>query len=80
MTVTTYINSVRVTKAKEMLRFSEETVEAIASECGIDDHNYFSRMFKKIEGVSPGDYRRMWHNDGSEEKKRFYDRIEIQRK
>ncbi len=68
MTVTTYINAMRVTKAKELLRFSEETVETVAFECGIDDPNYFSRMFKKVEGVSPGDYRKMWHNNGNDDK------------
>ncbi|MCD8118088.1 MAG: AraC family transcriptional regulator [Lachnospiraceae bacterium] len=70
VTVTTYINSVRVTKAKELLRFSEETVEAIGMECGIADRNYFARMFKKIEGVSPGEYRRMWRNEGGGDEKR----------
>ena len=60
MTVNNYINQVRITKAKEMLRFTDLYVELIGEKCGIDDPNYFSRLFKKVEGVSPGIYRKQW--------------------
>ncbi|MCD7771357.1 MAG: AraC family transcriptional regulator, partial [Oscillospiraceae bacterium] len=55
-----YIQIVRIGKAKELLRFSTKTIEAIGSECGYDDKNYFSRVFKKVEGYSPSEFRKLW--------------------
>ena len=45
---------------KELLRFTDRSIEAVAQECGLNDANYFSRMFKRVEGISPGEYRRQW--------------------
>lgn len=59
-TVNTYLQQLKITHAKHLLRFSELSVEQIASECGVDDPNYFARLFKKIEGISPGEFRRSW--------------------
>ncbi len=60
ISVTNYLLQVRITHAKQLLRFSDLSVEEIARECGMNDANYFSRMFRKIEGTSPGEFRRMW--------------------
>lgn len=59
-TVNNYIVHVRINKAKSLLRFSEETMEQISRDVGIEDANYFSRLFKKVEGISPNQYRKMW--------------------
>ena len=55
-----YLLVVRITHAKQMLRFTDKTVEEIGSSCGITPLYYFSRMFKQIEGVSPLEYRMSW--------------------
>lgn len=60
MTINNYINSLRITKAKQLLRFSDMRIEEIGHAVGMEDANYFSRAFKKIEGVSPSEYRKMW--------------------
>ncbi len=60
VSVVTYIRLVRVGKAKELLRFTDETVENIARDCGVDDPNYFTRMFKSVEGVTPMQFRKEW--------------------
>lgn len=60
MTINEYLNNVRVTKAKQMLRFTDRTIADIGERVGIDDPAYFSRMFKKIEGISPDQYRKQW--------------------
>ena len=58
--VTSYLVQLRITRAKRLLRFTDRTIESIAQDCGLNDANYFSRLFKKIEGTSPGEYRRQW--------------------
>ena len=60
VTLVTYLQQVRITHAKRMLRFTDKTIEEIGLECGIGELNYFSRVFKKLEGVSPSEFRRVW--------------------
>lgn len=55
-----YLLEVRITHAKQLLRFTDMTVEAVGAACGMKDANYFSRVFKKTEGISPGEFRKMW--------------------
>ena len=59
-TVLGYLEQVRITRAKQLLRFSDLTAEAVGQEVGIGEPGYFCRVFKKVEGISPGEYRRMW--------------------
>lgn len=58
--INNYLLQIRITKAKNMLRFTEEKVETIGRVCGLGEPNYFSRTFKKVEGVSPLEYRKKW--------------------
>lgn len=58
--INTYLMQLRITEAKKLLRFSDFSIEKISRECGLNDANYFSRMFKKVEGISPGEYRKRW--------------------
>lgn len=60
LSISMYIQNLRITKAKQLLRFSGKTVEEIGVEIGIDNPAYFSRVFKNIEGVSPSKYREQW--------------------
>lgn len=60
VTLVTYLQQVRITHAKRMLRFTGKSIEEIGLECGIGELNYFSRVFKKPEGVSPSEFRRVW--------------------
>lgn len=60
VTMVTYLQQVRITHAKRMLRFTNKSIEEIGLECGIGELNYFSRVFKKLEGVSPSEFRRVW--------------------
>lgn len=55
-----YLLQVRITQAKQLLRFTDIPIEKIGQECGINDANYFSRIFKKVEGISPGEFRKRW--------------------
>lgn len=58
--LSSYLLSVRITKAKQLLRFSNKTVEQIGYECGLGAPHYFSQTFKKVEGVPPSIYRKQW--------------------
>ena len=55
-----YISEKRITEAKRLLRFSNMTMEQIGDKVGYEDGNYFSRVFKKLEGCSPREYRKNW--------------------
>lgn len=60
VSITSYLLQIRITHAKQLLRFSDLPIEKIASECGMSDANYFARMFRKVEGIAPGEFRKMW--------------------
>ena len=60
ITLLSYLDQVRITHAKQLLRFSELTVEEVGRKVGIEEAAYFNRVFKKVEGITPGEYRRMW--------------------
>lgn len=60
ITLVTYLQQVRITHAKQQLRFTQKSIEEIGLECGIGELSYFSRVFKKLEGVSPSAFRKLW--------------------
>ena len=54
-----YINRIRIERAKQLLVDSGLTVGECADTLGFSDVNYFSRLFRKIAGVSPSKYRQV---------------------
>ena len=56
-----YVLKTKIKLAKELLILSEMSIKQIAIEVGIDDPYYFSRIFKKYEGISPEFYRNSFH-------------------
>ena len=52
-----YINKVRIKKAKELLEASDVPISNLALDLGFEDCGYFIKVFKKIEGVTPAVYR-----------------------
>lgn len=58
--ITAYLLNIRITKAKQLLRFSEKSVEEIGLEVGLGAPHYFSQTFKSVEGVPPSRYREQW--------------------
>lgn len=58
MTVTDYINKTRVQRAADLLGKTAYSMQAVAEQCGFADANYFARIFKKINGISPNEYRK----------------------
>ena len=60
ISITGYLLQLRITHAKRLLRFTDLSIDKISRECGMNDANYFSRVFKKVEGTTPGKFRQMW--------------------
>lgn len=52
-----YITDLRIEIAKKKLRVGNASIKEICYEVGYNDPNYFSRVFKKIEGISPTEYK-----------------------
>lgn len=53
-----YLTLIRMEEAKKFLLTTNLNISRIARKVGYQDSNYFSRVFNKKEGVSPGKYRR----------------------
>jgi len=58
-TVSEFINRKRIENAKLLLKKSELSVEDISQRLGYSNASYFSKMFKKCEGISPLKYRKL---------------------
>ena len=56
-TLTSYVNHKRIKQAIFYLNTSQMQVQEIAGEVGIVDPNYFIKLFKKIVGKTPKEYR-----------------------
>ncbi|OGX86727.1 helix-turn-helix domain-containing protein [Hymenobacter glacialis] len=54
---THYFISEKLKKAKELLTISDFSIGEVAYESGFNDPLYFTRLFKKKEGVTPSAYR-----------------------
>jgi AraC-like DNA-binding protein len=52
-----YINRERIKLAKQLLGNRNTTVTEAAYQCGFTDVNYFVRLFKKSEGITPGTFK-----------------------
>lgn len=55
--VSEYIQNLRMKKACKLLKETDKTVIAIAAEVGYKDIKFFYKVFKKITGNNPGNYR-----------------------
>lgn len=53
MSTTEFINTIRLTKAKEMLRNGDHSVSEVAFMVGYEDPAYFSKSFKKKFNINP---------------------------
>ncbi|MBO9658661.1 MAG: AraC family transcriptional regulator [Chitinophagaceae bacterium] len=52
-----YINRERIKLAKQLLADKRNNVSSVSMQCGFTDVNYFVRLFKKSEGITPGVYQ-----------------------
>ncbi len=52
-----YINRERIKLAKQLLAEQRTSISHVSALCGFTDVNYFVRIFKKTEGITPGTYQ-----------------------
>lgn len=55
-TIIEYFNKLKIDKSKELLIEGNKKVKEVAQELGFVDEFYFSRMFKKSEGITPSQF------------------------
>lgn len=52
-----YLNQVRIQKAQQLLLYTNKSINEIAYETGYNTNHYFIKMFKKLNGLSPKEFR-----------------------
>ena len=63
MTIGNCQTAIRIRKAAEMISFSDLNLAQVASATGFINLSHFNRIFKKVVGIPPGQYRRMFTAD-----------------
>ncbi|MBS4905093.1 MAG: response regulator [Subdoligranulum variabile] len=58
-----YVTEMRITAAKEMLATGNYKIYEIASKLGFESADYFSRVFKRVTGLSPRSYQQEYSDD-----------------
>ncbi|MDP4155644.1 MAG: response regulator [Bacillota bacterium] len=61
--ISDYVVNLRMQKAKYLLTNSQLKVYEIASMIGYQDDKYFRKLFKKVEGITPNEYRSIVQNN-----------------
>lgn len=54
-----YLNQMRISKSMNLLTATTLTITEISTQCGFNDSNYFSAVFKKITGMPPQKFRKI---------------------
>lgn len=57
-----YLVHVRMENAKERLIHSRDKISTIAESVGYPDQFYFNKAFKRVNGITPGEYRKRFSN------------------
>ncbi|SFB45287.1 two-component system, response regulator YesN [Cohnella sp. OV330] len=63
-----YLNAYRIDMAKNLLMNTHLKSYEIAAKTGYKDDSYFSRIFKRVTGMRPHEFRKQWFVDNREEK------------
>lgn len=57
-TITEYVNTKRIQKAKILLKATDDPIYKIAENVGINNYTYFCKLFKKFCGMTPKEYKK----------------------
>ena len=56
-----YIQNLRIRKAQNLLSATDLDIKTVSNACGFSSQYYFSRVFSKLVGVCPSEYRKRTH-------------------
>ncbi|HIT89373.1 MAG TPA: helix-turn-helix transcriptional regulator [Candidatus Merdenecus merdavium] len=71
ISLTRYIHQVRINRSLTLLANTDLPITEVAEKVGIEDYNYFSRVFKQRMNMSPTNYRKDYHTLA---KKMYYEK------
>jgi len=58
MSVFKFLINLRIQKSKELMTlFPDMTIREVAERAGFNDTSYFCLVFKKVEGITPTEFR-----------------------
>jgi len=60
-----YVTKMKMERGKELLRWTNSSIEAVSESLGYDNKSYFAKLFKSLTGVTPGEFREE-RNGGSD--------------
>jgi len=62
MSLIDYVQNLRIEEAKRLLETSDQSIEEVSAKVGYEDASFFRRLFKRLSGLTPGQYRRMFQS------------------
>ncbi|MBQ8793661.1 MAG: helix-turn-helix transcriptional regulator, partial [Clostridia bacterium] len=62
ISVMDYLLSCRIAAAKNMLAKTDKSISEIVESCGFSDNSNFNRTFKKLNNMSPSEFRTKFKN------------------
>jgi len=60
MTFTKYVNDIRIMNVQKLLIETNRKILDICYQCGFNNLTYFNRMFKKVNGITPKQFRELY--------------------
>ncbi len=60
LTFIDYVQNLRIEQSKRLLEASDLAVDEVSANVGYEDHSFFRRLFKRLTGLTPAAYRRMF--------------------
>jgi transcriptional regulator GlxA family with amidase domain len=57
-----YVQHLRIEEAKRLLETSTLSADDVSAQVGYEDHSFFRRLFKRLTGLKPREYRRLFQS------------------
>lgn len=62
LTFIEFVQNLRIEEAKRLLETADLGVDDVSAHVGYEDHSFFRRLFKRLTGLTPAAYRRLFRN------------------